>query len=85
MTLGLTKIPYLTRLWHPTTGCSADCPYCWARDLVRNRLAPTMKGLPKGYGYPAAPGPIRLHDMLSRSDPFTPTFHSDRFSESAMV
>lgn len=39
MTLGSTRISYLTRLWHPTTGCSAKCGYCWARGLVRNRLA----------------------------------------------
>lgn len=46
MSLGYTKISYLDRLYHPTTGCSFDCKTCWARALVCNRLSGTMKGLP---------------------------------------
>lgn len=65
MTLGHTQIEYLDRLWHPTTGCSLGCPYCWARPLVTNRLAGTMKGIDPGiFG-----------------EPFTPTFHADRLAD----
>ena len=46
MAIGKTKISYLMGLWHPSTGCSMNCDYCWARALVCNRLSGTMKGLP---------------------------------------
>ena len=36
--MGTTGIPYLTRVWNPTTGCSpvsAGCDNCWARAYLR--------------------------------------------------
>ncbi len=65
MSLGHTKIPYLGRLWHPTTGCSRGCPGCWARSLVCTRLAGKMKGLP----------------AAEDGDPFSPAFHRGRLAD----
>lgn len=74
MTLGLTRISYLTRLYHPTTGCSKNCEYCWARPLVRNRLAGTMRGLP--------PEVVCQEDPTTKQcDPFYPTFHVNRLAD----
>jgi len=76
MSLGHTKIPYLDRLWHPTTGCSRGCPGCWARSLVCTRLAGKMKGLPAAVtssGYPD----YEAED----GDPFAPTFHAGRLED----
>jgi len=78
MSLGKTKIPYLTALWHPTTGCSFGCPTCWARSLVCNRLAGTMKGLP-----PAITAD--LEGNAEDGDPFAPTFHADRLADPLRV
>lgn len=66
MSLGHTKIPYLDRLWHPTTGCSRGCPGCWAQSLVIRRLTGTMKGLPSNNTGGGA---------------FRPTFHADRLAD----
>lgn len=75
MSLGHTKIPYLTALWHPTTGCSRGCPGCWARDLVCNRLAGTMKGLPRGQHA------LSYDTAADAMAPFAPTFHADRLDD----
>jgi protein gp37 len=86
MTLGHTAIPYLTRLWHPTTGCSLGCPGCWARDLVRNRLAGTMSGLPDGF-CKGSPTPCFGPELgcggpcTKSADPFAPTFHASRLAD----
>lgn len=66
MAIGHTKIPYLERLWHPTTGCGRGCPGCWAQSLVIRRLAGTMKGLPSNNTGGGA---------------FRPTFHADRLAD----
>ena len=83
MTLGHSTIPYLQRLWHPTTGCSGqNCPMkgrgCWAEGLIRDRLAGTMKGLP--HGITCVEGGIMVED-----DPFRPTFHPDRLTDPLRV
>ena len=69
MSLGHTGIAYLEKLWHTTTGCSFNCSGCWARDLVNNRLAGTMKGLPN---------PPMCGDSQGA---FTPCFHLDRLTD----
>jgi protein gp37 len=92
MALGHTNIPYLTRLYHPTTGCSGTgcAARCWARDLVRNRLAGTMRGLPEHCqhligtrceGQGTCAGEKGVCNGWVEADPFAPTFHADRLAD----
>ena len=30
-----TKIDWAESTWNPVTGCNHDCPYCYARNIVR--------------------------------------------------
>ena len=101
MSLGHTKIPYLSALYHATTGCNGPvgrdgrqhrCPGCWAEDLVRSRLAGTMKGLPSGK-CGGVVGETAGHECGSQGmgfvggpcqmgkDRFSPTFHADRLQD----
>ena len=35
MPLQITSIEWCTHKWNPVTGCYHDCPYCYARSIVR--------------------------------------------------
>lgn len=39
----------ITRTWNPYTGCLFDCAYCWARQLVKERLQPQGKKYKDGF------------------------------------
>lgn len=73
MAIGNTSIPYLEKTFHPVTGCSGDgckCKAdCWAADLIRNRLAGTMKGLPEGDPFAPTFHEDRLGDAAALKRP----------------
>lgn len=89
-----TKIEWTDDVWNITTGCTKDCPYCYAR-----RMAHRLAGR---YGYPAAPDefkvtlhPEKLNEPLrwkkprrifvdSMGDLFDPGV-SDKFIDSVFV
>ena len=73
--MGPTKIPYATRTWSPTTGCTNGCPTCWARGVVRRQ--------PSFFGGDFSPRewPERLHEpqLAQKPQVILVSFMSDLF------
>jgi len=87
--MAATAIPYVTKTWHPTTGCtpailadgtvSPGCLNCWARGLANGRLA---RFFPRGFANVTC-HPQRLDEPLHwpRPEVVAVCFMGDLFHE----
>jgi len=85
--MAATAIPYVTKTWHPTTGCtppiladgtvSPGCAKCWARALANGRL---QRFFPRGFANVTC-HPDRLDEPLKWRKPqvVAVSFMSDLF------
>ncbi len=83
--MGPTGIPYATRTWSPTTGCSRGCPRCWARGV--SQRAPAYFGgdfspreWPKRLGEPRSEAIRQVILVSFMGDLFDPAI-SDEFRD----
>lgn len=77
MSLPTTKIPYLTRAFNAACGCSAGCPYCWARRFARRLACPDCRAgrvhlHPERLGQPAATKTPQVVGVTFMGDLFDP-------------
>ena len=78
-----TKIDWCDSTWNPVTGCLHECPYCYARRMVKR----FGKELPDASGYGVANFNERLHLLENRVEGnpypylFEPTFHAYRLED----
>lgn len=74
-----TNIEWCTRTWNPVTGCTNDCPYCFAR-IIAHRFDAKGKGIISCDGV----DPGAFHSgLFEKPFPygFEPTFYVDRLDE----